>query len=117
MNSEPGEDVISIDPPQAQFILQPAVRMGTPLAVTFDPGDQGIVGIGIHGNGIVTGGGGLKGGVAVCAAIIIGLIGELHKPNGTMLTIGIIALMSATGRKFPEHPLTGNAFSTLGARP
>jgi hypothetical protein len=114
---EAGEAVISIKPPQAQFVLQPLVSMGMPLTVAFDPGDQGAVGIGMHGKGIVTGGGGLKGGVAVCAAMIIGLIGELHKPNGTIFRIGIIALMSATGRKFPVQPVIGNAFNTLGARP
>jgi|TARA_X000000950_G_scaffold96869_2_gene122356 hypothetical protein len=65
MNMEIGDAVISIDPPQAQFVLQPSVSRGTPFAVAFEPGDQGAVGIGIQGNGIVTGGGGLKGGVAV----------------------------------------------------
>ena len=47
MNMEIGDAVISIDPPQAQFVLQPSVSRGTPFAVAFEPGDQGAVGIGI----------------------------------------------------------------------
>ena len=50
MNMEIGDAVISIDPPQAQFVLQPLVSMGTPVAGAFEPGDQGSGGIGIQGN-------------------------------------------------------------------
>ena len=46
---EAGEAVISLEPPQAEVVLQPLVRRGMPLTLAFDPGDQGAVGIGMHG--------------------------------------------------------------------
>ncbi|MEK9685227.1 MAG: hypothetical protein VW226_11815 [Rhodospirillaceae bacterium] len=87
------------------------------MTVTLEPGDHGPSGMGIHGMGSVTGGGGLNGGVAACAAIIVAFSGELQSPKGKILTIGIIVFMSASGIKPAEHPEIGNTFSTLGANP
>src|SRR5436190_22529199 len=74
---------------------------------------------GAHGAGITgTQGIGVKvPSAAAVAAATAGLAGDLHMPNGTMLTIGLLSMMLAAGTFDVITLLTGNTISVLGAKP
>jgi hypothetical protein len=54
---------------------------------------------------------------AAVAAATMGLAGEMHAPNGMILTNGTWSMMLASGTSLVNVLLTGKTTSELGARP
>lgn len=75
------------------------------------PGDQGAAVTGMHACGLRTPGGG----VAVAAATT-GLAGQLHTPNGSMLTIGLLSIILAKGNVWTTL-FVGSTIRVEGAAP
>jgi hypothetical protein len=100
-----------ITPPNAQLHIDPATSAGS-LAqrVVGAIGVQGATITGTHGIGVNTPS------AAAVAAATVGLDSDMHIPKGTMLTIGAMSMMVATGR--PSTMALGTTtFSVDGAIP
>jgi hypothetical protein len=76
-----------------------------------EPGTQGDGVIGMHGIGVST----PK--AAAVAAATCGLAGDMHMPNGMMLTIGTWSMMLAAGTLDVLTNLIGSTTRLLGAMP
>ncbi|MFT7288282.1 MAG: hypothetical protein ACI87W_002399 [Halieaceae bacterium] len=105
---------MEIIPAQVHMHLDILLRAGKLLIITVGgpPGIQGAGMTGIQGTGVGTPR------AAAVAAINIGFDGDMHIPNGGMLTIGIMSMMVAAGGPLAitGGPL-GTTTNVLGARP
>jgi hypothetical protein len=54
---------------------------------------------------------------AAVADATTGLAMERHKPNGTILTIGLLSIMLPTGGPWPKTRFTGRTFNGAGVSP
>lgn len=98
-------------PPKAQLHIDPATRAGMPPIVV-------IGAIGVHGAG-TTGTQGIgvsTPSAAAVAAATVGLDRDMHMPNGTMLDIGAMSLIVATGRP-STRGLGATTINVLGDMP
>ena len=79
----PGNTIL-ITPVQLHMHLQASCSAGKlPILCVIDPGVHGAAVAGMHGIGVSTPS------AAAVAAATVGLAGELHTPNGMMLTSGM----------------------------
>ena len=83
--------VIDMTPPYMHMSLQELLSAGLPpMSTVGDPGVQGAVHTGMHGMGVSVPM------AAAVAAATVGLVMDLHMPNGMILTIGILSMMEAS---------------------
>lgn len=100
-----------ITPPQLHINLDEFCKPGIPPTITVGaPGAQGAAVAGMQGIGVKTPR------AAAVAAATIGFAGQLHMPNGMMLTMGLLSMMFAAGVPVMTR-LAGNTMSALGATP
>lgn len=98
-------------PPQLHISLQALLTAGIgPISTVGDPGIQGAVVIGTQGIGVSTPI------AADVAADTVGLVIEVHIPNGMILTNGLLSIMFATGIA-DKVRFTGGTIIILGAVP
>ncbi len=81
-----------------------------PMSTVGEPGVQGAGIDGTHGMGVSTPE------AAAVAETTVGLDGDLHIPNGAMLTIGTLSITVAAGVPVKTR-LTGSTTSVEGATP
>ena len=92
--------MIDIIPPQMQLSLELLLIEGIPLTNTVGlAGVQGAIVFGIHGIGVSTPS------AAEVAEATVGLVSELHIPNGAILTIGLFALSGSITNSIAIHML------------
>ncbi len=92
-------------PPQLHMHCDTLSSAGWPPMVTVTaPGTQGATVIGMQGMGVSTPM------AAAVAAATIGLAGDMHTPNGRILTIGLWSMMLAAGG--PSHNTLFNGKTT-----
>ena len=91
--------------------LEDLVITGAPPTRTRDVEIHGAGVTGTHGMGVRTPR------AAAVADATTGFAIERHKPNGTMLTIGLLSMMLPTGGPWPRTRLTGSTLSGEGVRP
>ena len=82
-----------------------------PINTLGDPGVQGAGITGTHGMGVRTPM------AAAVAAATVGLVGDMHIPNGGTFTIGAWSLIVAAGGPPAMVLFTGSTFRALGATP
>src|SRR5688572_30236516 len=82
-----------------------------PLRAVGAPGSHGATVTGVHVPGVST-----PSAAAVWAAVI-GFARLVHRPNGRMLTNGLLSMIVAAGRFSTSVRLSGSTISVLGARP
>src|ERR1700734_2265104 len=75
------------------------------------PGTHGATVAGMHGIGVSTPR------AAAVAGATLGFAGDMHLPNGMMLTIGMLSIMLASGISLVNTLLVGSTTSELGAMP
>lgn len=98
-------------PPNAQLHIDPATRAGSfAQSVNGAIGAQGPAITGTHGIGVSTPR------AAAVAAATVGLDSDIHMAKGTMLTMGAMSMIVATGRP-STRALGATTFSVDGAMP
>jgi hypothetical protein len=100
-----------IEPPYAHMHLEVLLSAGMPpISTVGDPGVHGVV-TGMHGAGVSTPS------AAAVSDATIGLLNEVHMPNGGMFAIGMQSVIVATGRLTAIVFLAGGTTSVDGASP
>ncbi len=98
-------------PPQLHISFELLSSVGIlPIRMVGEPTIQGAVVTGTQGIGVRTPS------AAAVAAATVGLEGDMHIPNGGMLTIGLLSMMFAAG-VVASTLLVGRTTSVDGAAP
>ena len=100
-----------ICPPQIHMHFDDFVMTGAPPTITRDDEIHGAGVTGTQGMGVSTPS------AAAVADATTGLAMERHKPNGAILTIGLLSIMLPTGGPWPNTRFTGRTFSGAGVSP
>jgi len=102
---------IWITPPQLHISLEEFCKLGMPPTMTVGaPGAQGATVTGMQGMGVSTPS------AAAVAAATMGFAGQLHIPNGGILTMGLLSMMLAAGAPVITL-LAGKTDKALGETP
>ena len=101
-----------ITPPYAHMQIDDSVSAGwLAIMVVIAPGIHGAVVAGVQVPGVST-----PSAADVCAAVI-GLVSDVHNPNGAMLSIGLLSMMLATGIPSTITRFSGSTFNVDGMSP
>lgn len=102
-----------IIPPHEHMHFEESFSAGNPPTSTVgEPGTHGAAMAGIQGIGVSTPI------AAAVAAATVGLASELHMPNGSMFTIGLLSMIFASGMPVDVNAvLDGSTINVDGADP
>lgn len=108
----PGRMTLII-PPHAHMHFEESFSAGNPpIRTVGEPGTHGTVMLGMQGIGVSTPI------AAAVAAATVGLARELHMPNGSMFTIGLLSMIFASGMQVDVNAvLDGSTINVDGADP
>src|SRR5271165_1790350 len=99
-------------PAHIHISVEVSSRVGISASITVGaPGTHGATVMGMQGIGVSTPR------AAAVAAATIGLAGDMHMPNGMMLTSGMLSMMLASGTSSVITRFVGRTMSVPGAMP